>query len=546
MSNIQTLLEQIRLARYGKDVRQAIHDSIHQCYEDGKAGEVDLIAREGVVALERDVAEIKEDMAALDSKVETFGIAITKENTIKGTKHGGFRLTKMLANTIQNGTPSPSTPFPLLSTGDCVEMIQGYWKGNTGTYDASLPYACCTKNKIPCKSGDVVKVMTETKYSIATVYYDNRGNLSGEDLENDTASAEFTVPSGASYLHLDIIDYTQVMRVDTVGKITITINGKYLGCAKTRSKNLFDGKFKGRLMGDGIVSTADNYLSTDFIKVEKNTSYYFSHICGTNSAVPIAIYDVNRNYLRFKAVGVYDNSSGVVSFEDDVAYIRVSAPIGLETQVEIGDTATDYVPSGETIAWYTTQYPMIKGSTLFRENGLVKMEHKNMPFSVNENSDISAWGGSYPHLFKVTLAEANETTSDIMCSHFQTYEEVGAVFTKDMIYTINGALSVNHLASSNVSEFKAWLSNNPIYGIAPRKTPIVETLDTVSQIALNGVETFDGMTYVEFDTRIPPLEFEAEVGTSQVGAYTLKSLNNSESNAVKIEDAVSTMLMVGA
>ena len=38
MSNIQTFLDKIKSERYGKDVRQAIHDGIKQCYEDGKAG----------------------------------------------------------------------------------------------------------------------------------------------------------------------------------------------------------------------------------------------------------------------------------------------------------------------------------------------------------------------------------------------------------------------------------------------------------------------------------------------------------------------------
>lgn len=36
MSNIQENLKKILAAVYGKDVRQAIHDSIHDCYEDRK------------------------------------------------------------------------------------------------------------------------------------------------------------------------------------------------------------------------------------------------------------------------------------------------------------------------------------------------------------------------------------------------------------------------------------------------------------------------------------------------------------------------------
>lgn len=48
MSNIEQNLAFILSSRYGKDVRQAIHDAIHDCYEDGKAGATDLIAREQI------------------------------------------------------------------------------------------------------------------------------------------------------------------------------------------------------------------------------------------------------------------------------------------------------------------------------------------------------------------------------------------------------------------------------------------------------------------------------------------------------------------
>lgn len=47
-SNIEELLKQILSAVFGKDVRQAIHDGIEQCYEDGKVGAVDLVARQRI------------------------------------------------------------------------------------------------------------------------------------------------------------------------------------------------------------------------------------------------------------------------------------------------------------------------------------------------------------------------------------------------------------------------------------------------------------------------------------------------------------------
>ena len=52
MADIRTYLEAILSAVYGKDVRQSIHDSIKQCYYDGKAGAIDLEARERAAAAE--------------------------------------------------------------------------------------------------------------------------------------------------------------------------------------------------------------------------------------------------------------------------------------------------------------------------------------------------------------------------------------------------------------------------------------------------------------------------------------------------------------
>lgn len=60
MADIQNLLQQLLNAVYGKDVRQAIHDAIHQCYADGKAGSIDLIARQ----------QIEDNNSAFNKKIE--------------------------------------------------------------------------------------------------------------------------------------------------------------------------------------------------------------------------------------------------------------------------------------------------------------------------------------------------------------------------------------------------------------------------------------------------------------------------------------------
>lgn len=51
MPDIETYLSQIISERFAKDVRQAIHDAIYQCYYDSKVGALDLIARQQIANL---------------------------------------------------------------------------------------------------------------------------------------------------------------------------------------------------------------------------------------------------------------------------------------------------------------------------------------------------------------------------------------------------------------------------------------------------------------------------------------------------------------
>lgn len=95
MSDIATLLNTIKTAIYGRDVRQAIHDAIRKCYDDGRAGAIDLTARElaklNASKLQAEIsdftesasgrmddyetqtsAQIAEELAALNTRLENF------------------------------------------------------------------------------------------------------------------------------------------------------------------------------------------------------------------------------------------------------------------------------------------------------------------------------------------------------------------------------------------------------------------------------------------------------------------------------------------
>lgn len=82
MGNIQDLLAQILSARYGRDVRQSIHDAIETCYEDGHAGAIDLQAR--TLLGDTDISGISETVTG--AVVELNGAVETAQETADGNK----------------------------------------------------------------------------------------------------------------------------------------------------------------------------------------------------------------------------------------------------------------------------------------------------------------------------------------------------------------------------------------------------------------------------------------------------------------------------
>lgn len=71
MSNIEQYLADILAARYGEEVRQSIHDAIQQCYKDGRAGAIDLEAREDIAAETTAREALDTRVNGIDTRVET-------------------------------------------------------------------------------------------------------------------------------------------------------------------------------------------------------------------------------------------------------------------------------------------------------------------------------------------------------------------------------------------------------------------------------------------------------------------------------------------
>lgn len=67
---IQEILEGIDDAQYGRDMRDLIHKGIQKCYEEGSAGETDLVARESV----EKILEIFGDVESGDTASKAYAV----------------------------------------------------------------------------------------------------------------------------------------------------------------------------------------------------------------------------------------------------------------------------------------------------------------------------------------------------------------------------------------------------------------------------------------------------------------------------------------
>ena len=88
MATIIENLKKILEARYGKDVRQAIHDSIENCYNDGKAGSIDLQARHDIEEMGTEIATV-ESIAKGKNQARVFSTTESMENWLSDSANKG-------------------------------------------------------------------------------------------------------------------------------------------------------------------------------------------------------------------------------------------------------------------------------------------------------------------------------------------------------------------------------------------------------------------------------------------------------------------------
>lgn len=152
------------------------------------------------------------------------------------------------------------------------------------------------------------------------------------------------------------------------------------------------------------------------------------------------------------------------------------------------------------------------------ENGVVRKKIKKAVF---DGSDDEGWStsNSLSGRYIVVKNDAKKY-GNILCTHAKNVNNSNNV--NECCVNSSKYFYVN-TSFATLAEWKAHLASKPMEVVYELAEEVIEELSIADQIALNSLLTYDGITYLEFDSEIEPT-FKGEYGTSKVGGYTLEGL----------------------
>lgn len=188
--SIEQYLGDILSARYGEEVRHSIHDAIHQCYEDGKAGAVDLVARERIDNLVANEGSTEKDSELVDVRVgydgTTYDSAGEAVRNQAGSLMGDLNYHRKSTKNIL----------------DISNVVTGKTINDSGAFSDSGNNAQSTVKFLPVESGAtyVCSVDGIAKNMLVIAFYSS--NSESSFISRMMNVKEFTVPSDANYIRV--------------------------------------------------------------------------------------------------------------------------------------------------------------------------------------------------------------------------------------------------------------------------------------------------------------------------------------------------------
>lgn len=321
-SNIEQLLKQILGTKLGKDMRQAIHDGIEQCYEDGKVGAVDLVARQRIDNL----AKLQEGSTTGDAELRDIRIGYD------GTEYenAGEAVRGQIGSLSEENANNKNAVIDIaenIEFENVESTIETGWFKSDGTKANGDTYRRLIADVHP---GDVLSIsgctLKGSSFYLA-VFFDGNDNFISNAYQND---------------NLDINIYTDLRIIVPENAYKIGINGfnKYktnLSIKKiskiASKKDVQELKETDIFLDDKInnISRFVNYESL-FLNIQKGFYNAVTGIFTENNLYACAKFEVNYGdcfkisaiaypYPGFAEVIYFDESDAVIGTKNNGADI---------------------------------------------------------------------------------------------------------------------------------------------------------------------------------------------------------------------------------
>lgn len=428
--------------------------------------------------------------------------------------------------------PTPDAPMDIWCNNGVLKLTPNLYNPATDTIGSILTDGGAVSQGVQGLVSDYILVQPNTTYTLKLtrtaqeIYtrvcsYDSSKQFLSLLVKDTTITAgdivaTFTTDATASYIRVSFKnDSTNVMLNKGSSALPYVPYGICAdGTVETisvHSKNLLDinssGVVSGYISSDGSLVTNTSWSVSDYIPIKANTTFTYSTVrsVGLGSGAYLAYYDANYAFISTQVQG--PNANKTFTTPAETAYIRVSFSGDENWQVELGSTATDYVPyyDGGTA---TAEMLLKVGDYEDVQEILSGAITRSVRVKVLDGTEnwMTGTGGVW-YNFRGDVGAFNTTA--MICSH---YSYAGAqVNIADMSQNqfssySNGNIAFKSAETTSGADFKTWLADQyaagtPVIIVYPRATPTTESVAgqtlqvtggdnvvEITQAALDGLE----------------------------------------------------------
>lgn len=478
---ISEFLKQILSARYGKDVRQSIHDSIKELNEVAVTAQGSATvnaqtaitkANEALKASQEAIESAKQAKAYADNAQAVAGVTVATQDTAGLVKGGENHIG--LDGTLELVVKTTEASMPNSRKGGLgIDEIGGVSK----------------QDAVPTPD-----VPQEIKKSVVSKIWTH-----GKNFLNNTITST------------------------TYKNITYTVNAD-----------------KSITMNGEATERVDRTLGTAFLK--KGVTYKVKGMEGA-STTTFAIWNnasgsiySNTKSFSVEEDGEYDFK--LIVFAGAKVSNATIQPMIYEASIA-GDTYEPYTESAITLSQPIELYGIGDAQDVI-EGGKNKKRIERVTVNALSNWDSNylygrtyledgivantGWSSLYKNAISNMFAKDNSVNS--MRSD-KTLDGFALMSTDTkacgLLIRISGI-------EQTLEAYNAFLAKTPFEVVFERATEKVTDLPLADQIALNSLATFDGATHIEFDSEVQPT-FKGKYGTSLVGGIALEAYNKAHTHS---------------